>query len=119
MSTTNAVYTKGSLAKELNLLGLVRNQVVDGIVEEGQAEYAITKIIEESNAKYEAAGTGNKILPIYKDEVAYTGDPTIQSQVQSVVSLGGGVIRINFSDPNYQGFRNDDRIDTKFNGNQA
>jgi hypothetical protein len=119
MSTTNAVYTKGSLAKELNLLGLVRNQVVDGIVEEGQAEYAITKIIEESNAKYEAAGTGNKILPIYKDEVAYTGDPTIQSQVQSVVALGGGVIRINFSDPNYQGFRNDDRIDTKFNGNQA
>ncbi len=119
MSAPVANYTQGSLAKELNLLGLIRNEVVDGIVEEGQAEYAITKIIENSNAMYESQGTGNKIMKTYKDEVAFTGDPTIQSQIQSVASLGGGVFRVNFTDPNYQGFRENDHVDTKFNGNQA
>lgn len=52
MAATNAVYTKGSLAKELNLQGLIRNRVVDGVVQEGQHAYAWTKIIEETNNFY-------------------------------------------------------------------
>lgn len=119
MSQTNSVYTKGSLAKELNLNGLIRNEVVDGVVQEGQAEYLITKIIEQSNAKYEESGMGNKIIYTPKNEVAVNGDPTIKAQVQSAVAESGGVIKITFTDPNYQAFRSNDLVDTKFNGNQA
>ena len=37
MSAINQIYTKGSLLKEVNIAGLVRNDVVDGIVTQGQA----------------------------------------------------------------------------------
>lgn len=117
MAATNAVYTKGSLAKELNLQGLIRNRVVDGVVQEGQHAYAWTKMIEETNNFYESRGTGNKMLFTYKDEIAYTGDPTIKAQVSSSVASTGGSVLITFTNPDYQAFRENDQVALKFGGN--
>jgi hypothetical protein len=119
MSAINQIYTKGSLLKEVNIAGLVRNDVVDGIVTQGQASWVIQKLIEETNRKFESNGTGNKILTTYKTEVAYEGDPTIKGQISSVATLSGGLVQINFSDSNLNSFRNDDNVDLKWNGNQA
>ncbi len=116
MSTTTANYSKGSLLQEMNFAGLVRNTVVDGIVLEGQSSHAWMKLIEGTNAKWEQnGGTGNKMLPIYKSEVAYTGDPTIYAQIQTATSLGGGRIKITFTD-SQEGFRKDDGVATGFSG---
>ena len=94
---TNAIYSKGSLMKEMTIANLVRNQIVDGVVQEGQASYTWTMLIEKTNALYESnGGAGNKVLDTYKDEVAYTGDPTIQAQINSVTDIGGGRIRVEF-----------------------
>lgn len=118
MSAPNSRYTTGSLLKDLTLNALVNGRVVDGIVEEGQAEYITTKIIEQSNAMYQDRGTGNKMLENFEDRVAFLGDPTIKGQVQSVAAVTGG-IRINFTDTAYDAFRKNDDVDTKFAGNQA
>lgn len=118
MSRPGTDYSKGNLLKDYVLNALVNNRVVDGIVQEGQAAYVTTKIIEESNNFYEARGTGNKRLDTYEDKVAYLGDPTIRAQVQSAVAVVGGV-RINFSQTSYDAYRVDDNVDTKFAGNQA
>jgi len=118
MATPNSNYTKGSLLQDFYINALVNNREVDGIVEEGQAEYVTMKIIEESNSFYEKAGTGNKILDTYEDRVAYLGDPTIQAQISSRVPVTGG-IRINFADSNYDAFRVNDDVDTRFAANQA
>jgi hypothetical protein len=117
MSTANQLYTKGSLLKELNLANLVRNRIVDGVVMQGQSAYAWTKIIEGINNKYEANGTGHKILQTYKDEIAYTGDPTVKAQIQATTDLGGGVFRINLTSPSYNAFRENDLVDLKFGQN--
>jgi len=119
MSTTNAIYSKGSLLKEMNFAGLVRNTVVDGIVLEGQHSHAWMKLIEETNAAWEKnGGTGNKMLSIYKDEVAYTGDPTISAPIAGSSDLGGGRIRINLSSTQ-EGFRKDDGVSTGFGGQKV
>lgn len=115
---TGTVYSNGSLLKDFTIDALVNGREIDGIVMEGQAPYVLMKLIEESNAKYEGQGTGNKMLKDFEDRVAYDGDPTITAQVASVASVAGG-IRINFSDVNYVGFRVNDNIDTIFGGNQA
>lgn len=114
MPVANQIYTKGSLLKELNLANLVRNRVVDGVVQQGQHAYAWMKIIEGINNKYEANGTGNKILQTYKDEVAFTGDPTVKAQIATAFAIGGGVIQINFTSSTYNAFRRNDFVDTRF-----
>lgn len=115
---TGTVYSNGSLLKDFTIDALVNGREIDGIVMEGQAPYVLMKLIEESNAKYEGQGTGNKVLQNYEDRVAYDGDPTITAQVASVASVAAG-IRINFSDVNYVGFRVTDNIDTIMGGNKA
>lgn len=118
MSQPNANYTKGSLLKDLTIQSLVNGREVGGIVEEGQAAYVTMKIIEQSNAKYEGMGTGNKILQNFEDRVAYIGDPTIRGQVSAPTAVTGG-IRIDWVDSNYNAFRKGDTVDVKTNGNQA
>lgn len=114
MSQTQSIYTKGSLAKELTLNNLIANKEVDGVVQQGQAAYTWTKVIEQTNSYYEKnGGMGNKILSIYKDEVSYTGDPTISGQISSVQDIGGGRFKVNFSAP-AEGFRKDDQVGLQF-----
>jgi hypothetical protein len=110
---TNAIQTKGSLLREANLAGLVKNTVVDGIVQEGQASYAILKVIEEMNNHYEKFGTGNKMLDIYKDRVAYTGDRTIKGQIKTAYAVTGG-IRVEFSKTDLNTFRAGGLVYTRF-----
>ena len=114
MSNTNAIYSKGSLMKEMTIANLVRNQVVDGVVQEGQSSYTWTMLIEKTNALYEQnGGQGNKILETYKDEVAYTGDPTIQAQIKNAVDIGGGRFKIEFT-TSAEGFRANDYVGRQF-----
>jgi hypothetical protein len=114
MSQTQSIYTKGSLAKELTMANLVANRVVDGVVQEGQAAYTWTSVIEQTNSYYEKnGGMGNKILEIYKDEVAYTGDPTISGQISGVQDIGGGRFKVSFAAPS-EGFRKNDKVGLQF-----
>ena len=117
MSATTAIYSKGSLLQEMNFAGLVRNTVVDGIVLEGQSPYSWMKLLEDTNAKWEQNGNaGNKMLSIYKTEVAYTGDPTISAQINGTpTSLAGGRVKIQFTE-SQEGFRKDDGVAVGFNG---
>ena len=118
MSRPNSNYTKGSLLQDMTLNALVNGREVDGIVQEGQAEYVTMKIIEETNAMYADKGTGNKIVGNFEDRVAYIGDPTIKAQIASRVAVTGG-IRINFAETSYDAFRVNDDVDTRFAANQA
>lgn len=119
MSATTAIYSKGSLLQEMNFAGLVRNTVVDGVVLEGQSPYSWMKLLEDTNAKWEQnGGAGNKMLSIYKTEVAYTGDPTIAAPISGVVSLSGGRIKISFSE-SQEGFRQNDGVSIGFSGNNV
>lgn len=114
MSNTTAIYSKGSLMKEMSIAGLVRNTVVDGVVQEGQASYTWIKMIEETNAYYEQnGGAGNKMLEIYKDEIAYTGDPSVTATISNATSIGGGRFKVEFTAAQ-AGFRVDDGIGTGF-----
>lgn len=115
---TGTVYTNQGLLKEFTANALANNRIVDGVVMQGQAPYILAKIIEESNAKYEGQGTGNKKINIFEERIAYDGDATVKAQVATAAAVTGG-IRITFSDPNYVGFRVNDNIDTIFGGNQA
>jgi hypothetical protein len=111
---TNAIYSKGSLMKEMTIANLVRNQVVDGVVQEGQASYTWTMLIEKTNALYESnGGAGNKVLDTYKDEVAYTGDPTIQAQIVASTDIGGGRIKVEFAN-SAEWFRANDYVGRQF-----
>lgn len=114
MSQTQSIYTKGSLAKELTLNNLVANKEVDGVVQEGQAAYSWTSVIEQTNAYWQKnGGMGNKILDIYKDEIAYTGDPTISAQISGVQDIGGGRFKVSFAAPS-EGFRKNDKVGLQF-----
>ena len=119
MASTNQIYTKGNLLKELNIASLIRNTVVPGVVQQGQHSYAWMKLLEGTNNFYEARGTGNLVMQTYKSEVAFTGDPTVKAQVSSSVALSGGIVQLNWSDPGYNAYRNDDQVDIKFGGNLA
>jgi len=119
MASTNQIYTKGNLLKELNIASLIRNTVVPGVVQQGQHSYAWMKLLEGTNNFYEARGTGNLVMQTYKSEVAFTGDPTVKAQVSSSVALSGGIVQLNFSDPGYNAYRKDDQVDIKFGGNLA
>jgi hypothetical protein len=110
---TNAIQTKGSLLKEANLAGLVKNTIIDGIVQENQAPYALLKLIEEMNAGFEKNGTGNKMLTIYKDQVAYSGDRTIKGMIKVSTTVVGG-IRLEFTKTDLNTFRPNGLVYTRF-----
>jgi len=99
-------------------LSLVRNTEVDGVIQQGQHDYAIMKILNGVNNFYESHGTGNKILTTYKDEKAFTGDPTIKAQVKTATDLPGGRVRLSWTTDTYDAFRQNDDVDVKFGAPQ-
>lgn len=95
------------------MAGLVTNTVVDGIVQENQASYTVLKVIEEMNSHYEKFGTGNKMLSIYKDKVAYTGDRTVKGMIKTAYAVTGG-IKIEFTKTDLNTFRTNGLVYTRF-----